>query len=395
MTASSVKILVVGLRGMPHVQGGIETHAAELYPRLASLGADVTVLGRNRFRPAGVGSCWRGVRLKWLWAPKRRGFEAAIHTILGVLYAGIRRPDVLHIHAVGPSITAPLARLLGLRVVMTHHGQDYLREKWGRSERTVIRWGERFAVRFCNEIIAISSHLRTLLHSQYGREAVWIPNGVGARKERAGRDLLQRYRLTAQKYVIQVARLVPEKRQLDLISAFRALQLPGWKLVLVGSSQSEEPYAGEVLRAAAHDEAIVCTGALGAAETHELLADAGVFVLPSSHEGLPIALLEALSYGIPSLASDIPGNRELVLQDDSYFPVGDIAALAARLQTLATSARARLAAIRCYPEICARFDWDQIALATLAVMHKASGLPSSRKRSHGSAVTPVKTAAQE
>jgi glycosyltransferase involved in cell wall biosynthesis len=381
--------MVVGLRGIPGVQGGIETHAAELYPRLASLGADVTVIGRSRFRPEGVGPAWRGVRLHWIWSPKRRGFEAAIHTILGVLHAGIRRPDVLHIHAVGPSIAVPLAKLLRLRVVVTHHGQDYLREKWGGAERTLIRLGEKFAVRFSDEIIAVSAHLRSMLHAEYGRDATWIPNGVGVIKGGAMPNLLGKYRLTRGKYVIQVARLVPEKRQHDLIAAFRALKLPHWKLVLVGGSQGEDDYAASIQQAAAGDDAIVCTGTLEVAETHELLADAGVFVLPSSHEGLPIALLEALSCGVPALASDIPGNRELGLDDDSYFAVGDTAALSSRLKTLVTSAKARAAAARCYPEICRRFDWDNIAVSTIAVLQKASGSPRTRVRPRRAAVATV------
>ncbi|HEY7975134.1 MAG TPA: glycosyltransferase family 4 protein, partial [Ktedonobacterales bacterium] len=190
-------------------------------------------------------------------------------------------------------------------------------------------------------------------------------------------------------YVIQVARLVPEKRQHDLIAAFRALKLPHWKLVLVGGSQGEDDYAASIQQAAAGDDAIVCTGTLEVAETHELLADAGVFVLPSSHEGLPIALLEALSCGVPALASDIPGNRELGLDDDSYFAVGDTAALSSRLKTLVTSAKARAAAVRCYPEICRRFDWDNIAVSTIAVLQKASGSPRTRVRPRRAAVATV------
>lgn len=372
MKAAGLRIIAVGLRGMPGVQGGVETHAAELYPRLVKLGAEVTVFGRQGFRPAGVTSQWQGVRLRWLWAPRRRGFEAAVHTALAVLYAGISRPDVLHIHAVGPSITLPLAKILGLRVVVTHHGEDYLREKWNRAERSVIRLGERFAVSLADSMITVSASLHAAMRARYGREATWIPNGVTQAETVAEPALLERYGLEAGKYAIEVGRLVPEKRQLDLIAAFRRARLEDWKLVLVGSSQGDHRYATAVQQAAADDSAIVCTGALSPAQTRQLLASAGVFVLPSSHEGLPIALLEAVAHGVPSLASDIPGSREVGLEPNCYFAVGETELLAQRLHEIAVNPEMRAASVARYAEISRRYDWDAIAQTTLTVMKEAA-----------------------
>ena len=373
--AAALRIMVAGLRGIPHVQGGVETHAAELYARLANLGAEITVICRERHRPKDIGQRWAGIRLRWFWSPGGRGIEAAVHTMLAVLYAGIRRPHIMHIHAVGPSIAVPLAKMLGLRVVVTHHGQDYLREKWRGPEKTLIHLGERFAVRFSDALISISSSVQAALRAQYGRDSTWIPNGVSAEPPPASNALLDRYHLTRHRYVVQVSRLVPEKRQHDLIRAFRAAQLPGWKLVLVGGAPVADPYAASVHELAAGDDSIVCTGTLAAPEAHELLAGAGMFVLPSSHEGLPIALLEAIAYGVPSLASDIPGNREIGLDADSYFAVGDTEAVASRLRTLAASPAARAAAVQGYAQILGRFDWDQIAQSTMEVMQATARAP--------------------
>lgn len=375
MTAPTLRIMVAGLRGIPHIQGGVETHAAELYARLAKLGTEVTVIGRERHRPKDMGKRWAGIRLHWFWSPGGRGIEAAVHTILAVMYAGIRRPDIMHIHAVGPSIAVPLAKMLGLRVVVTHHGQDYLREKWRGPEKSLIRLGEVFAVRFSDALISISSSVQASLRAQYGRDATWIPNGVSTEPLPAHNALLDKYHLTRRRYVVQVSRLVPEKRQLDLIRAFRAAQLPGWKLVLVGGAAVSDPYAAAVRELAGDDDTIVCTGTLAAPQAHELLAGAGMFVLPSSHEGLPIALLEAIAYGVPSLASDIPGNREVGLDDDSYFALGDTETLATRLRTLASSPEARAAAVHNYAVIRSRFDWDEIAQSTIAVMESVARAP--------------------
>ncbi|HET7608093.1 MAG TPA: glycosyltransferase, partial [Gammaproteobacteria bacterium] len=142
-----MRIMVLGLRGIIDVQGGIETHARRLYPLLARLGCDVEIVQRSPYYPRqGRRREWRGIALTYIWSPKTRVVETAVHTLLGVLYAAIKRPDVLHLHAVGPGLLAPLARLFGLRVVVTHHGADYEREKWGPLAKAVLRTGERLGV---------------------------------------------------------------------------------------------------------------------------------------------------------------------------------------------------------------------------------------------------------
>src|ERR1022692_2879905 len=138
--------MVLGIRGMPNIQGGVETHAEQLYLRLAALGCKVEALVRTPFVPRGQRSLGP-IRIRRLWAPQRAGVEALVHSVIGVLYAGFARPDILHIHGIGPAIVTPIARLLGLRVVVTHHGRDYEREKWGAFARWVLRLGERFGTR--------------------------------------------------------------------------------------------------------------------------------------------------------------------------------------------------------------------------------------------------------
>jgi glycosyltransferase involved in cell wall biosynthesis len=363
--------MALGLRGVPNVPGGVEVHAAELYPRLHSLGAEVTVLARRPFRASGAPTEWAGIRVRWLPCPKLQGVEALVHTFFGVLYAAIRRPDVLHIHAVGPWLMVPLAKLLGLKVVVTHHGEDYRREKWKAPARALLRLGERLGVRFADERIVISQALLESVQQKYRRDAVVIPNGVSEPQAIEPEKLLERYGLEARRYVVQVSRLVPEKRQLDLIKAFKAAQLEGWKLVLVGGAQGSQRYADAVLAAIRGEPSIINTGFLTLPDVQTLLSQAGIFVLPSSHEGLPIALLEAMKLGVPVIASDIPPNREVGLFDADYFAVGDTAALEARLRALSALSSAERARIhRRLTEICKRFDWDAIAASTMTVMER-------------------------
>jgi glycosyltransferase involved in cell wall biosynthesis len=374
---AGLTVMALGLRGMPNVPGGIEVHASELYPRLQALGAHVIVMGRTPYRPAGSPAQWQGVTVRWITSPQLQGIEAVVHTFLGVLYAAARRPDILHIHAVGPCLMVPLAKLLALKVVVTHHGQDYLREKWNGPARAVLRLGERLGMSFADELIVISSGLLELARHKYGREATLIPNGVSEPKGLTTRVLLEKHSLTPQRYVIQVSRLVPEKRQLDLVKAFKAAGLPGWKLLLVGGAQGSQRYADLVQQQIAGDDSIVSTGFLPPPEVQELLMHAGIFALPSSHEGLPISLLEAMKMGTPVVASDIPANREMCLDEACYFQVGDTLALARRLHELAAITPEERALIgKRLIESCARYDWDVIAKSTLEVMERAAGLPA-------------------
>jgi glycosyltransferase involved in cell wall biosynthesis len=192
---------------------------------------------------------------------------------------------------------------------------------------------------------------------------------------------VDRYGLTPQRYIIQVSRLVPEKRQLDLITAFKAAGLPGWKLLLVGGAQGSQRYANLVRERIADDESILNTGFLSSAEVLELLKHAGIFALPSSHEGLPISLLEAMKSGTPVVASDIPANREMRLDEQSYFRVGDTDTLCQRLRELAAlSPEKRRCLAKHLNGLCARYDWDTIAESTMKVVERVAGLPPAADR---------------
>jgi glycosyltransferase involved in cell wall biosynthesis len=390
-----LSVMALGLRGVPNVPGGIEAHAAELYPRLQALGVNVTVLGRRPHRPLNAPVQWHGINILWLPTPRIQGVEALLHTLMGVLYAAVRRPDVLHIHAIGPSLWVPLAKALGLKVIVTHHGQDYLREKWNRPARALLRLGERFAVRLADECIVISHEIRESVRLKFGRTTILVPNGVGDLKRAPENALLRKYGLSPQRYVIQVSRLVPEKRQHDLIAAFADARLDGWKLVFVGGAQGSQRYAEKLRKLYENNDAIVCTGFLSPPEVQQLLSHAGIFALPSSHEGLPIALLEAMKMGIPVLASDIPANLEVGLDAASYFPLGDTRALSARLCRLAAATpEERENIANKLAVFCGRYNWDTIANTTLQII-EAVGRKTSTAELLNPAAKPIRPLGSE
>lgn len=370
---NKISVMVLGLRGFPGVQGGVETHAEHLYTEMVKLGCDVEIVVRDSYQPPANAVVWKDISFTRLWAPRKKSLEAIVHTFLGVLYAARRRPDVLHIHAIGPALMTPLARLFGLRVVVTHHGQDYDRQKWGRAAKTILRLGERLGMRWANQRIVISNVIGSLVRDKYSRDSSLIPNGVVLSDIPATTDALQLFGLTAGKYVLLVSRLVPEKRHLDLIHAFAQSGLPDWKLALVGASDHPDDYTRSVLDEAARTPNVICTGFQSGLALRELYAHAGVFVLPSSHEGLPIALLEALSYGLPVVASGIPANREVRISGIDFFPMGDVAELTAQLREKGMAVRdtAKAAAVR--QEVADTYRWSTIARETRQVYRRMVG----------------------
>ncbi len=357
-----MKIVVIGTRGIPNILGGVETHCEELYPRIAAEGHDVTVIRRSCYiEPNNRIKEYRGVKLIDVYAPRRKSIEAIVHTFLALIKARSLNPDIVHIHAIGPAIMAPFARLLGLKVVMTNHGPDYDRQKWGKLAKFVLKTGERLGTRFSNRVIVISKVIADILANNYGRrDTNLIFNGVNTPQKATSRSYLEQVGIGDSPYVVAVGRFVKEKGFHDLIEAFKRSGLASThKLVIAGDADHPDEYS-ESLKAQAREAGVVLTGFIKGEPLNQIMSHASLFVLPSYHEGLPIVLLEAMSYGLDIVASDIPANCIDALEPDDFFPVGNIDALAAKLQQKISNTRSRSYNL-------APYDWDHIALQTIDV----------------------------
>ncbi len=363
----ALRVAILGIRGFPNVQGGAEKHVENLACALAALGCDVRAIVRSGYVAKGRSATWRGIRISRLWAPRISGVEAFVHTFLGVLSAAFSRPDILHIHAIGPAFFTPLARAFGLRVVVTCHSRNYEHKKWGRFARSVLRLGERAGMKFANGRIAVSDGLAKNLSHAYRVPVRTIPNGIDPPRRRASTGILRAFGLSPNRYVLMVARIDDDKRQLDLIAAYARLRLPDWKLALVGGADYSGTYARDVAEAARQNPGVVLLGHQNGTALAELYTHAGCFVLPSRFEGQPIAVLEAASYGLPLILSDIAAHREIAIPRARYFAVGDIDALTAHLEEICASPSSeKLAADQC-SGLVACHDWHTIAQRTLAV----------------------------
>ena len=318
-------IAVTGTRGIPSILGGIETHCEELYPLLYKTGKfDITVIRRSEYVNDNLTE-YKGVKLYDIKSPKIKSLEAIIHTFRAIIAAKFRiKADIIHIHAIGPAIMVPFAKLLGLKVVFTHHGFDYDREKWGKLAKFALRTGERFAVRYADEVIVISDVIKDVLKKKYNRSNTkLIYNGVPIASDVSLADYMEKLGIKKDSYILALGRFVPEKNFHHLIKAYSEMQDENLRLEIAGDSNIEDEYSKE-LKNIARQNNVVLPGFIKGDKLATLLNNASLFVLPSSHEGLPISLLEAMSYSLPVLASDIKPNVEVGLSANCYFRLGDI-----------------------------------------------------------------------
>lgn len=364
-----MKIAVLGTRGIPQIQGGVEAHCENLYPRLVKRGCEVTVFTRKPYITH-TSNTFNGVKLIPLSCPKNKFLEAFVHTFKGTICAKKIKPDLIHVHAVGPSLCVPLMRLMGFKVVMTHHGPDYERQKWARLAKMVLRIGEYSGCMLSNEIIAISDQIAKTVQEKYGRSATFIPNGVEIPIIIESNEALRNYGLERQRYILSVGRFVPEKGFHDLVEAFIEAALPDWKLVIVGAADHEDRYSLELRRMTRGNKDIILTGSLTGKPLRELYSHAGLFVLSSYYEGMPISLLEAMSYGLSCIASDIPANKNTGLPGHRLFKARDIGMLTDKIRAFVDKPIDEEERKRQTRFIAEHYDWDNIADKTFALYEK-------------------------
>lgn len=367
-----MKIIVLGTRGFPNVQGGIEKHCEDLYPRLVALGCDVVVFARAPYVGPNMYS-YKGVTVLPMACPKHKYLEAFLHTFVGIIKARLMNPDLIHIHAIGPSLFVPFARLLGLKVVITHHGPDYDRKKWNSFAKKVLRLGEELGVTYAHHVITISKVIAQSIRHEFGREPTVIPNGVHVSRRSDEDDVLKRYDLERGKYILAVGRFVPEKGFTDLVESFHRVSSMGdsnsnrWKLVIVGDADHEDEFSRDLKQKSSRIPDVVLTGFQNGKPLRDLYSHAGHFVLPSFHEGLPIVLLEALSYGSSCLVSDIPANREVGLEEERYFKPGDINLMSRKLSEFMDKPATEEQRLKRVKHIADKYNWAQIAQKTYQV----------------------------
>lgn len=375
-------VKVFGHKRVPSREGGIEVVVGELSARMAALGHQVTCYNRSGCHDGGVKPSsedkLEGVVCRSVLTLNKKGLAAVTSSISAAICCIFGKADVVHIHAEGPAFMSWLPKLFGKRVVVTVHGLDWQREKWRSGfGAKYIRAGEKMAVRYADEIIVLSRNVQEYFAATYGRKTVWIPNGVSRPEQVPAEQITQSYGLEKDEYILYLGRLVPEKGAHYLIEAFRKTDIPK-KLVIAGGISDTAEYAQRLQKLAEGDERIVFTGFIQGRLLQELYSNAWIFVQPSDLEGMPLTLLEAMSYSNCCLVSDIPECTEVVESCAVTFQKGNVESLRQALEELRGDPD-RVADLKASAAefICKKYDWDRVTEKTLDLYGVKQDDPSS------------------
>lgn len=367
-----MKIAMIGHKRIPSREGGIEIVVAELSKRMAAQGHDVTAYNRKSEHIAGKDfeqsekiKQWQGVKIKWVKTPDSSKLNAIVYSFFATIRAVFSRFDIIHFHAEGPASMVILAKLFRKRSVVTIHGLDWQRSKWGGFATKFLKFGERMAAKYADEIIVLSKNVQDYFIKVYNRETVFIPNGISKPDNYEPEIIKNKYGLDKDGYILFLGRLVPEKGVHYLIEAYKELDTDK-KLVIAGGSSHTKEYESELKALANGNENIIFTGFIQGKELDELYSNAYIYCLPSDLEGMPISLLEAMSYGNCCLTSNIAECSEVCGENAVYFEQGNVQSLKSTLEELLKNeervSKLKNAAAR---YILSRYNWDNVCDDTL------------------------------
>lgn len=376
MIEKPLRIAMLGHKRIPSREGGIEVVVEELSVRMVERGCAVTCYNRKGHNVAGaefdvkVQGSFRGVTIKEVFTIEKKGIAAITSAAFASLRAAFGKYDVVHIHAEGPAFMCWIPKLTGKRIVVTVHGLDHQRAKWGKFAAACIMQGEKNAVRYADEIIVLSKNAQDYFRTVYGRQTNFIPNGVKEPKLRPADRINQTWGLQKDSYILFLGRLVPEKGIKYLIEAFRNVKTDK-KLVIAGGSSDSGEFMQELRKQSTGAPRILFTGFVQGRIKHELYSNAYLYVLPSDLEGMPLSLMEAMSYGNCCLCSDIPECTEVVENHAVTFSKGNVEDLQQKLQMLCDqpelTAQYKEGA---HDYIVNRFGWDDVVDKTLKLYTK-------------------------
>lgn len=377
------KIIMLGHKRIPSREGGIEVVVEQLAVRMAKLGHQVTVYNRSGHHVSGSGYenfeykkkyDYKGVHIVTVPTLERKSLNAVVYSFLGATRAAFSNVQVVHFHAEGPCSMIMIPKLFGKKCVATIHGLDWQRNKWGGFATAFLKFGEKQAARHADEVIVLSKGVQQYFRETYHRETLLIPNGIEEAEKKASEVIQEKYGLKGEDYILFLARLVPEKGVHTLLNAYEKSHV-STKLVIAGGSSHSEEYEARIKSMAekinkSRPGQVILTGFVQGQELQELYSNCMLYVLPSEVEGMPLSLLEAMSYGRLCLTSDIPENTDVTREHGLKFHVGNEEDLAQRLEE-AVAHFSELRQKEAFREetirefVLGQYNWDRITQRTL------------------------------
>lgn len=368
-----LKIAMLGHKRIPSREGGVEIVVEELATRMLRKGHEVTCYNRRGNHVSGKefddGSDklmeHKGIKLKSVPTIEKKGLAAMSSSFFAAVSAAFGKYDVVHFHAEGPCAMLWIPRLFGKKCIATVHGLDHQRAKWGKFAKAYIMLGEKVAVKFANEIIVLSEGVQKYFKDTYGIETKFIPNGVNRPERVEPKLIIDKYGLYGKDFLCFLARLVPEKGLIYLIDAFKQVDTDK-KLVIAGGSSDTDEFMQELMKRAKGDERIIFTGFVQGQMLEELYSNAYLYTLPSDLEGMPLSLLEAMSYGNCCVVSDIAECTEVVEDKAMVFKKSNVEDLRQKIQELCDNPEI----VQKYKKdaadfICKKYNWDKVVESTL------------------------------
>ncbi len=366
-----MKIAMIGHKRIPSREGGVEIVVEELSTRLVQMGHSVTcynrkgknVADKNADKEAHKLKSYKGIRIVNVPTPDKKALNAVVYSFIATIFALFGNYDVIHYHAEGPCAMLIIPHFFGIRTIATIHGLDWQRAKWGGFATRFLKFGESIAARYADEVIVLSTNVQQYFKDTYNRETIYIPNGVNKTEFREPDIIAKQFGLEKEKYILYLGRLVPEKGITYLLDAYSKVDTD-IKLVIAGGGSHSDDYVKSIYEKAAKDPRVVMTGFVQGHLLAELFSNCYLYVLPSDIEGMPISLLEAMSYGRRCLTSDIPENVEACQEFANYFKKSDVEDLRKKLQESVTNPEVYQSSEEIMDYCYHRFDWNKVTGAS-------------------------------
>lgn len=375
-----MKIAMIGHKRIPSREGGVEIVVEELATRMVSLGHEATCYNRKGHHVSGQefdsnlnDKTYKGVAIKSVFTIDKKGLAAMSSSFFAAIKSAFGKYDVVHFHAEGPCAMMRIPKMFGKRCIVTIHGLDWQRSKWGGFAIKYIKFGEKVAVKHADEIIVLSKNVQQYFKDEYNRETTFIPNGVSKPEIKEAKEITENFSLVKDSYILFLGRIVPEKGITYLVEAFKKIRTDK-KLVIAGGVSDTDTYINELKKLSNGDERIIFTGFVQDRLLEELYSNSYIYCLPSDLEGMPLSLLEAMSYGNCVLGSDISEIAEVVEDKAKLFRKSDSKDLLDKLQWLLDNPDVvKIHKEKASKFICDKYNWDAVVANTLD-LYKKGGL---------------------
>ncbi len=361
-----MKIAMIGHKRIPSREGGVEIVVEELSTRLVKQGHKVDVYNRmgknvqNRKVDNNKENIknYKGVNIITIPTINKKGIDAFLYSFFSSIRALFGNYDVIHYHAEGSCAMLWIPHLFKKRIIVTIHGLDWQRSKWGGFASKYIKFGEKLAVKYADEIIVLSEGVQKYFKNTYNRDTHFIPNGVNQPIKREPHIIKEKYNLNKNDYILFLARIVPEKGLHYLLDAFKQIHTDK-KLVIAGGSSHTNDYLKKMKCKANQDDRVIMTGFVQEQELEELYSNCYLYCLPSDIEGMPLSLLEAMSYGCNCLVSNIEENKQVIEEYGKTFKKSNIEDLIKKLNIcLNTKNKKNKEEISNF--ILKKYNWDKV-----------------------------------